>query len=60
MENWELREKHHLDVTSILKQAKAVDSKGLIRHWNGPVIVPMLNQAGHTSLDFDKCRCSHG
>lgn len=55
-EQWEKRARHTEEVTSILKEFGAMDSKGLIRKWN-PTIKKALNDEGHDSLDPDKCKC---
>jgi hypothetical protein len=58
MEEWQLRQKHYENVRRILAENGATDSNGWIRKWDGPVIVPALEAAGHTSLGFTNCVCA--
>ncbi len=53
---WMLRESHHTGVRSVLRALQCMDDSGQIRAWK-PTTWEELDKSGHSSLDFDKCRC---
>ena len=56
-EEWELYEKHATEVNTILKEDGCMDLNGHIRAWHGLKTDKKLEDAGHDSLDFKKCKC---
>jgi len=58
MELWKKREKHHTEVHSVLMENGCLNAKGHLVRWNGPKIIPLLNQLGHSDLSYHRCSCS--
>ena len=55
MKEFELHQKHEEEIKTLLIQEGCMIS-GQIRRWKNGVW-PKLKELGHTSLDFNECRC---
>ena len=59
--NWKKREIHEKEVNDILLSCGCfLEGTRKIVRWNGPVVHPALQKAGHSSLDYDNCECQKG
>jgi len=56
MKEYELHKIHDEEIYEYLKQEKCMDVKGRIRCWKKQIWTG-LTTLGHTSLDFNKCKC---
>jgi hypothetical protein len=57
MKELELHTEHDQDIKDALAYTGCLDSQSRIRSWKGGQVMPLLDELGHTSLDFNKCRC---
>ncbi len=53
---WQQREKHVKEVKHFLQATGCMNSKGEIRKWTKDTWIE-LNTVGHTSMDFQQCKC---
>ena len=58
MELWQKLENHEKSCRRVLSEQGCLDSKKRLRQWR-PTTWPALKEAGHDSLDFDKCKCKN-
>jgi hypothetical protein len=54
---WEAYQRHHGEVKRLLLEKGCMDSRGRIRGWKKDMWY-LLNMAGHSSLDHQKCICT--
>lgn len=52
VQEWEKRQFHYEDTIAAMQ-----DSGSSFMRWYGNKFWPLFNEAGHTSLDFEKCKC---
>jgi hypothetical protein len=52
-----VHESHDRAVRKILQDNGCLDSHGLYRAWKGPIIIPALLAAGHSTVEFETCTC---
>ena len=53
---WKQRENHETQIRGHLKESGCMDTKGQLRRWRATTW-EALKALGHTSLDFEKCKC---
>jgi hypothetical protein len=57
MKKWEAQQKHEEDFNNLTKELGFLNSKGQITRWRGAEFWPKFETLGHSSCDFDKCKC---
>lgn len=55
--DWRLRQRHHEDVTKVLKDGGEMDSSGRLRKWFGRQSLSRLVAANHTAVGYEQCSC---
>jgi len=53
---WKLHQDHDEEIRNILRAAGCMSPQGWIRRWTKEAYT-LLEECGHTSLDFKKCEC---
>jgi phosphomannomutase len=53
-EEWQLRQDHDEEIKNIMELTGST-----FRNWKGKEFWEKANEAGHTSLDFNKCKCKN-
>ena len=48
---------HDLEVNAVLREDGCMDVAGRLWSWHGKATLEKLAKAGHTNLDFWKCKC---
>ena len=56
MKLWQQRQAHDTEVRALLKEQQCMDGQNQIRRWTAQAWAA-LKEAGHNSLDSDKCSC---
>lgn len=57
---WRLRQEHHYQIEQCLKDSGSTirPSDGLmVGRFNGATFWKLANELGHTSMDFNRCKC---
>lgn len=57
MHNWEIRKKHHDDITAVHQKLGHMDSRGNIRTFRGKPFFEEIRKLGHTASILERCQC---
>ena len=57
MSEWMLRQLHDEDVATALEQSGSLNKSRQITQFRGKEYHEILQELGHTSMDFEKCEC---
>jgi len=58
-EMWKKNRQHTDDVSKVLQDLGNMNRFGEIVGWVGKHAYVKMNQVGHSSIDFNKCRCKN-
>lgn len=57
MQDWEKRERHHVEVSKLLKEGGEMDQQGRLRCWHGKKTLERLASIGHSAVGYEQCDC---